>query len=211
MAKSKLRPFCAAIRLLLVLLLIALASVGTIHSRQQAATAGSSEINLTVDPAHSSVHWTVDTTLHTVHGTFTLTSGALHWNPQNGAAGGEILVSAKSGQSGNSSRDAKMHKEILETPKYPDLVFRPTLLEGHLAASGPSDARLHGTLSLHGADHDLVVPVHAVITGNHWKGTSTFEVPYISWGIKDPSNFLLKVKPVVNVDLDLAGEVKTSD
>jgi hypothetical protein len=32
----------------------------------------------------------------------------------------------------------------------------------------------------------------------------------VKWGIKDPSNFLLKVKPVVNVELELAGDVKTS-
>ena len=45
------------------------------------------------------------------------------------------------------------------------------------------------------------------ITG---KGTAKFEVPYVKMGNqKDPSNFILKVKPLVNVELELSGEVKT--
>ena len=135
-------------------------------------------------------------------------SGALHFSPETGRAGGEIVVYAISGESGNDSRDARMHKEILESAKYPDLIFRPTQLDGHLAASGSSDARLHGVFSIHGADHDLIAPVHAELTGDRWKGSARFEVPYVTWGIKDPSNFLLKVKHVVNVDLELSGQVQ---
>jgi len=33
-------------------------------------------------------------------------------------------------------------------------------------------------------------------------------VPYIQWGIKDPSNWLLKVKPVVSVELEMTGSAK---
>jgi len=41
--------------------------------------------------------------------------------------------------------------------------------------------------------------------GDHWKATSTFQVPYVMWGIKDPSVFLLKVKPVADVESELSG------
>jgi polyisoprenoid-binding protein YceI len=176
--------------------------------RLQAPDVSSSEILLTVDPTHSTVHWSVDSSLHLVHGAFALKSGALHFNPETGRAGGEIVVYATSGESGNDSRDARMHKEILESAKYPDVIFRPTQLDGHLAASGASDAKLHGVFSIHGADHDLIASVHAELTDDRWKGTAQFEVPYVTWGIKDPSNFLLKVKHVVNVDLELSGQVQ---
>jgi polyisoprenoid-binding protein YceI len=176
--------------------------------RLQAPDVSSSEILLTVDPAHSTVHWSVDSSLHLVHGAFALKRGALHFNPETGRAGGEIVVYATSGESGNDSRDARMHKEILESAKYPDVIFRPTQLDGHLAASGASDAKLHGVFSIHGADHDLIASVHAELTDDRWKGTAQFEVPYVTWGIKDPSNFLLKVKHVVNVDLELSGQVQ---
>jgi polyisoprenoid-binding protein YceI len=187
-----------------------LLSAAAAPPQPQAVAPAASEIVLTLDPAQCKVHFSVDSTLHMVHGTFTLKSGSIHFDPQTGKAGGEIVVYATSGDSGNSGRDARMHKEILETTKYPDVVFRPTQLEGKVETSGASDPTLHGIFSIHGAEHELTAPVHAELTGDHWKGTSKFEVPYVKWGIKDPSNFLLKVKPVVNVELELAGEVKAA-
>ena len=173
--------------------------------------APASEIVLTLDPAESTVHWTVDSSLHTVHGTFALKSGTIHLDPETGKAGGEIVVDATSGESGSNSRDARMHKEILETPKYPEVIFRPTQVEGKVSQAGASDVKLSGVFSIHGADHDLTTLVHAELTGDRWRGTSKFEVPYVKWGIKNPSNFLLKVKSVVSVELEMSGEVKTAN
>ena len=178
--------------------------------QQQAIPVAASEIVLTLDPAQTTVHWTVDSTLHTVHGTFVLKSGTVHFNPENGKAGGEIVVSASSGESGNGSRDKRMHKEILETARYPEAVFRPTQVEGKVAQSGASDVKLSGVFSIHGADHEFTAPVHAELTGDRWRGTSQFEMPYVKWGIRDPSNFLLKVKPVVKVELEMSGQVRTT-
>jgi len=169
----------------------------------QATPAPVSEIVLTLDPAQSTVHWTVDSTLH-------MKSGTVHFDPETGKAGGEIVVAATSGESGNNSRDARMHKEILETPKYPDVIFRPTQVQGKVGQSGASDLTLDGIFSIHGADHNLTAAVHAELTGDRWRGTAKFQVPYVKWGIKDPSNFLLKVKPVVNVELEMSGEVKVA-
>jgi len=177
--------------------------------QQNAAQASISEIVLIVDPAQSKAHFMVDSSLHAVHGTFALKSGTVRFDPETGKAGGEIVVYATSGDSGNDKRDARMHKEILETAKYPDAIFRSTQIEGKVAPTGPSDIKVHGVLSLHGSDHEITAQVHAELSGDRWKGTASFDVPYISWGIKDPSNFLLKVKKVVSVELELAGEVRT--
>jgi polyisoprenoid-binding protein YceI len=176
----------------------------------QDAAVSTTETLLAMDPAESKVHWTLDTTLHTVHGTFNLKSGVLRFDSQTGKAAGDIVIFATSGATGNDSRDARMHKEILETAKYPDIVFHPSQIEGKVAASGPSDVQLHGVISIHGNDHQLVAPVHAELNGQHWKGTTKFEVPYVSWGIKDPSNFLLKVKKVVTVELEFSGSAKSA-
>ena len=175
---------------------------------QPAAQANAQEIVLMLDPGETKLQWTVDSSLHSVHGTFAVKSGSVHFDPEGGKAGGEVIVLATSGDSGNSSRDQKMHKEILETAKFPDAVFRPVQIEGKVARSGNSDVKLRGVISLHGGEHEIVVPVHAELAPDRWKGTAKFEVPYIQWGIKDPSNWLLKVKPVVNVELEMMGTAK---
>ena len=176
------------------------------HPRPQTgAQSAAKEISLSVEASRSQVHWTVDSTLHTVHGTFTLKSGSIRVDPDSGKASGEIVVLATSGESGNSSRDEKMHNDVLEVGTYPDVIFRPSQVEGKFSSSGGSDLKIHGTFILHGTPHEIVVPVHAEMFVGEWKASGKFEVPYIQWGLRNPSNFLLKVQPIVNIDIELAG------
>lgn len=193
---------------LAVLLRVTCFSSATAGSHQSVKQTTPPELVLTLDPDHSTVQWTVDSTLHTVHGTFTLTRGAVQFDPETGEASGEIVVAAQSGESGDRSRDARMHKEILESAKYPEVIFRPTQIEGRVAGSGASDVKLLGIFSIHGSDHELAAMVHVEMSRDRWKGSCTFDVPYIAWGIKNPSNFLLKVKPVVNVEVETTGSMR---
>ena len=189
-----------------LLLLVVLLSASAAHRPPQTTAENSdSEIVLSLDPAQSKVHWTLGSTLHTVHGTFVLKRGMLRFDPATGKASGQIVADATSGESGNDSRDQKMHKEILESARYSEVVFRPDRVEGKVAAAGASSVQVHGTFLLHGAEHELTVPVQAELAPDHWKGTGKFNVPYIQWGLKSPSNFLLKADPSVDVELEIAG------
>ena len=187
------------------------ASPGPPGAQTVAQTSKSHEVVLTFDTAQSKVHYVVDTTLHTVHGTFAMKSGSVEFDPETGKASGEIVVLATSGESGNSSRDERMHKEIIQSDKYPEAVFKPNQIEGKVASSGNSDSKVHGSFLFHGTSHDIVVPIHVELSKENWKGTGKFDVPYIQWGLKNPSNFLLKVQPIVNIELEMAGSFKSSN
>jgi len=191
-----------------ILAIVVFLSATAAPPRPQVAQAPVDEVALELDPAQSTVHFAVDSTLHKVHGTFLLKSGEIHFAPGSGEASGGIIVLATSGVSGNNRRDARMHREILETPIYPEVVFRPTQIEGKVARAGASDVKLHGVIALHGHEHDIVASVHAELSGDHWKGIAKFDVPYVQWGIKDASTWLLKVKPVVDVEVEMAGPAK---
>jgi len=170
------------------------------------SAAGASEIILNVDTAQ--VRYTVSS-LHTVHGTFALKRGTLHLDPATGKAAGEIVVDAGSGESGNNSRDKKMHKEVLESARFTDIVFRPDRMEGALQPQGSSSPQLHGVFLLHGNEHEVTIPVQAELHSDRWKGAATFSVPYADWGLKNPGNFRLKVDRAVNIEVQMAGSIQT--
>jgi hypothetical protein len=189
--------------------LAVLLSASAAHRPPQApAAASANEIVLIVDPARSSVHYTVTSSLHTVHGTFALKRGTLRFDPATGKAAGEIVVDAVSGQSGNDSRDKKMHKEVLESARFTDIIFRPDRVEGTVQPQGASSAQLHGVCVLHGSEHELTAPVRAELTSGQWKGTASFSVPYNDWGLKNPGNFLLKVDHMVSIEVQMAGSMQ---
>jgi polyisoprenoid-binding protein YceI len=166
------------------------------------------EITLRLDPAQSKLDWTLGSTLHTVHGMFALKRGEMRFDPASGIASGEFAADATSGKSGNESRDAKMHREILESARYTEVVFRPHRIEGKVAEQGTSNVEVSGTFLLHGSEHELIVPVQAEISGHRWKGTAKFSVPYVQWGLKSPNTFLLKADPAVEIVLELSGTLE---
>src|SRR5712671_1723797 len=167
-----------------------------------------SEIVLRLDPAQSMVHWTLESTVHTVHGSFAFQKGTLRLDTSTGRARGEIIVDATSGNSGNDSRDKKMHKEVLESARYAEVIFRPDRVEGKITPQGTFTVQVHGLFILHGSEHELTVPVQAEFAGDHWTGRAKFNVPFIDWGLKNPSNFFLRVNHSVQIELELKGIVQ---
>jgi polyisoprenoid-binding protein YceI len=156
-------------------------------------------------PARTSVEFALDAAFHVVHGTFGVDHGAIQFDPTSRAISGEIVVNAASGNSGNDSRDRRMQREILETARYPEIAFRPDRVEGTLEASGASTVQVHGAFRIHGVERELTIPVRIEMTDEHWTLTSHFVVPYVKWGIKNPSNLLLHVSPSVELDVQASG------
>jgi polyisoprenoid-binding protein YceI len=175
------------------------------HATPQTATG---ELALVLDPATSKVHWTLDSSLHTVHGTFALKKGTVRVELASGKASGEIVADATSGNSGNDGRDKKMHREILESGRYAEVVFRPDRVEGKITSQGACSVRIHGIFMLHGSEHELTIPVQAELGTDHWSGSAKFDIPYVEWGLKNPSNFLLKANHAVNIELELKGSLQ---
>ncbi|PYT64480.1 MAG: YceI family protein [Acidobacteria bacterium] len=166
------------------------------------------QLVVSVDPSQSAIHWSLGSSLHTVHGTFALKKGSMQLDLATGKASGEIVADATSGKSGNDGRDRKMHKDVLESGRFSEVIFRPDRITGKLDKQGESTVQMHGILVLHGSEHELTVPVQANIAGDHWTGSSKFSVPFVEWGLKNPSTWLLKVEHSVMIDLELKGAVQ---
>ena len=159
-----------------------------------------------VDPGRSSVKFTLGDVLHTVRGTFRVKQGGLKIE-SDGKVSGQIVVDAGSGDSGSGMRDSKMHKEILESARYPEVAFRPDRIDGAVASSGKSSVLIHGLFNVHGVDHEITVPAQVETSGEQWSATVHFTVPYQKWGMKNPSTLFLRVGDTVEIDLVASGTV----
>ena len=163
-----------------------------------------------IDPVQTQVNFTLGDILHTVHGSFKLKSGEIQFDPSTGAASGEMIVDATSGDSGSSARDSRMHKNILESNRYPEIVFRPDHIIGTLAPEGPSQVQVHGAFIIHGASHEITIPAQVQMGQNQFTATMHFVVPYVAWGMKNPSNFILRVNDKVDIDIHTVGAVTSA-
>ncbi len=170
-----------------------------------ASLGGAVEYVLTVDPVSSKVSFDVGTTLHNVHGTAAILDGQVFIETETGRVSGEISVDGASAQTGNRSRDKKMHRSVLLSDDYPLIVFRPVRLEGDLMGGGEITLTLVGSIELGGSRHDVRIPVQARIEHDRFSAEAEFEVPYIDWGLKNPSAFVLRVDKVVTVSVYAEG------
>ena len=162
-------------------------------------------VSLELDPSQSKINWELSATFHTVHGTFACSKGTIQFDPGSGKASGEIVADARSGESGDPGRDKNMHQKVLESGKYPEVKFLPDRVDGKMALQGASKIQIHGVFDIHGAKHEFTVPAEVNFSGERWTAKAVFDLPYVQWGMKDPSNMFLHVGPAVNVELELAG------
>jgi polyisoprenoid-binding protein YceI len=172
---------------------------------QLGAPAFAQQSALELDAARTVVHFTLKTSLHTVHGTFQLKSGQVSFDPQTKKVSGLLVVDATSGESGNSGRDSKMHKEILESHKYREITFAPLEVEGNVPPQGDSQVQVKGTFRIHGQDHEIVIPVAIHSAGSELILDTDFSVPYLSWGLKNPSTFILRASDTVQLSIHASG------
>ena len=172
--------------------------------------ASAQQVQVTLDPAQTKVNWVLGDVLHTVEGTFKLKSGSIVFDPKTGDASGQIVVDAKSGQSGNDKRDAKMQKEVLESARFPEIVFLPKHVTGNLPAQGSATLQVQGIFRIHGGDHDMTLSFPVQADGSRATATTKFVVPYEAWGMKNPSVMFLKVENKVEIAISAVGTVTTA-
>jgi polyisoprenoid-binding protein YceI len=162
---------------------------------------------LTVMPDRSEVLFSLGDVLHSVHGTFHVESGSVQFGLNSPQVSGSVVVGAGSGKSGNDTRDHRMSADVLNAPQFAEATFNPKHMSGSISATGDSTVQVDGILTLHGTPHDLTVPMQIHIEGENCTAKTHFTIPYVKWGLKDPSTFLLRISKEVNMDITLVGQL----
>ena len=162
---------------------------------------------LELDPSKTLIEFRLSGTLHTTDGTFKLERGSIIADPATGEAGGSIVIDASSGETGIGARDNDMRKSVLEAQLYPEITFDPQHFTLELRTGGQFQVTMQGVLTLHGGKHDVALMAQGQLVGDNLTATAHFSVPYVEWGMKDPSVLFLTVAKQVDMDIATTGHV----
>lgn len=166
---------------------------------------------LILDPASTRVSMTLDATLHRVEGEIGPGSGTIEFDLDTLAARGEVVVDLEDASTNIGRRDRKMHQKILETDRYPRAVFRPERISGpQRLQRGTNELVLDGSLELHGVRRPVSLAVRAEVSGREVTALASTTVPYLDFGIRDPSFFVLRVAKQVDIDIVAVGRLAAS-
>jgi YceI-like domain len=160
-----------------------------------------------VNPDASAVKMKLNTTHEVVNGTFHVQSGSINFDRTASHISGIVIVAAGSGKTGNDSRDKKMNKDILKVDQFASVSFAAKTYTGTIAASGDSTIQVSGVFTLLGTAHDLAIPMQIHIDGSKATAKGQLVVPYVLWGLKNPSFLIWKAENDVAIDLNLVGQI----
>ncbi len=162
---------------------------------------------LELDPSKTLIEFRLPGNLHTTHGTFKLERGIIIADPATGKAGGSIVIDARSGDTGIGARDNEMRESVLEAQLYPEITFDPQHFTLELTRGGQFQATMQGVLTLHGGRHNVALTAQGQLVGDNLTATAHFSVPYVEWGMEDPSVLFLTVAKQVDIDIATTGHV----
>jgi hypothetical protein len=100
-----------------------------------------------------------------------------------------------------------MYKDILKVKDHATVSFEPKTYTGAIAPSGDSTIQVTGIFTLLDSPHEIAVPMLVHLDGASATAKAHLVVPYIKWGLKDPSILILRVEHDVAIDLFLTGRV----
>jgi polyisoprenoid-binding protein YceI len=137
-------------------------------------------------------------------------SGEMQFNPEKLEAGGFRLViksSSLSVQNDISDKDLReierlMNQEVLETAKFPEIVYEATSISVTKMADMLSSATLNGKLTLHGVTRNQTIVVRVALLGSMLRASGDFTL--------DQTDYNIKLVSVAGGALKLKDELKFS-
>ncbi len=162
-------------------------------------------VRLDLDPDRTAISFSLPATLHAVNGTMRLERGFIAFEAATGRAQGEVVVSSRSAATGHKGRDRVMHRKVLDSDRFPSMVFYPETVKGSLVDGETVDLVVEGSIELQGELHPIVWLTRVEREADHLSVGIKFDVPYVEWGLTDPSKLLLRVGRVVHVGIHAQG------
>jgi polyisoprenoid-binding protein YceI len=172
-----------------------------------------------VDPGRSTVGFTLRATLHDVNGTGGRVTGEFSRAAEPGEGGyalrGEVRIGAGSLVTGNTRRDAKMHKDTLAVREYASITFRPHRVltgdtpGGEIRPGRAFEMILEGDLTIRETTRAVSIPVTVnMMEDGRLSVDGRVRLDFTDYGVPDPSFFLLRVKKELTVTFHLEADTE---
>lgn len=99
----------------------------------------------------------------------------------------------------------ELREIVLETGKYPEIIFRSTNVTGKLGPGGVFDAKVEGDLTMHGVTRRIELPAEVTLVGDDLKAKGEFSVDRSDFKVKATSAFhgLVRVRNNLKFTFDL--------
>jgi len=173
------------------------------------ATSEPAELHYTIDAAGSELAWELPATLHTVHGKAPDLSGTVdavagdngEWDIQ-----ARVAVKTAAMVTGNASRDRNMREKVLETDRYPEIVFEARRIRADLSRFKPGErftAEAEGDLTVHGKAEPIRVPIDVLVQADSVILEGAFPLSWKQYGLNDPSFGIVTVRDPLKVHFHL--------
>lgn len=140
-------------------------------------------------------------------------SGEATWDPaapaqaslrlQIRASSLQVMDDIKSKDRGEM--ESTMNQSVLESEKYPDIVFQSTCASPNQISEGRYQVNMNGNLSLHGVTRSLMVPLQLAFLGEMFRASGECSIAQSSFGIQPVSvaGGSLKLKDELKFTFDI--------
>jgi hypothetical protein len=163
---------------------------------------------ITRESVATQVTFELGAVFHTVHGRGQVKEAHLTHTLATGELAGAIELPAATLTTDNRRRDSKMHQQVLKSTEYPLIRMILRRADGILNPATGGALQIEADLVLLGRPHPVSFPAEITIldveTGR-LRATGAFSVPYVAWGLEDPSSIFLRVDKEVRVTFSAVG------
>jgi polyisoprenoid-binding protein YceI len=119
-----------------------------------------------------------------------------------------LAVAGEVTEKDRSEIERMMRDEVLEAARYPEVVFMSTSVSMNQVNDAEYQARIKGSLSLHGVTRNHEIDAQIILNGNTLRAQGEFPLRQSDYNIGQVSVMggTLKVKDEVKLSFDIVGE-----
>jgi len=163
-----------------------------------------------IEVAGSSVRWELPASFRPIRGIVPLFHGFVEADPVPSGAWdvrSRIVVPAAGMRTGSLIRDRTLREKVLETERFPEIVFELRRFTGDLSSFRPGETfsvQVVGDLTVHGKTAPVQLPVDVSVFPKAVVIRASFPVHWKKYGLQDPSfPVVARVKEPMQVDFRL--------